>query len=160
MGRQLVGLLLELVEFRDKELRRGTCRARFSISSSEMVVQRPVSYISMMRLKILATPGWFLSTARSPSSFSRELSQWTMPALPDLSVMVMPDGPVQDLARIEGVIDLFVLEEPVGVDAGAGVVEVLAHKGITGRNVIVQFPLEVLANLGDHRGVDAVGSCP
>jgi hypothetical protein len=46
------------------------------------------------------------------------------------------------------------------VDAGAGVVKTLAHKGIIGRNVITQLPLEILSNLADHRGVDAVGDAP
>ena len=68
------------------------------------------------------------------------------------------NGPVQDLRGVEDVIDLFVLQQPVGVDAGAGGVEVLAHEGIAGRDVIVQLPLEVLGDLGDHPGVDAVGA--
>ena len=67
------------------------------------------------------------------------------------------DGPVQDLGGVEDVVDLLVLDQPVGVDAGAGDVEVFAHEGVVGRDVVAQLLLEVVGDLGDHRGVDAVG---
>ena len=62
-------------------------RTTFSISSLEMLVMRPPSYCFMTHLWIAEMPGWRLSMISPFLRSSRELIQWTIPALPDLSVI-------------------------------------------------------------------------
>ena len=65
-------------------------------------------------------------------------------------------GPVQQLFRIENVVDLLVLQKPVSVDACTGDVEVPAHEGRHGGDVIANLVLEVVGDLCDGGGVHAV----
>ena len=159
VGRQFVGLLLELVEFRDEELGEVPAGHVFHLFVGDGGAPSGLVHFHDA-LEDLGHPGVVLVHRPFPFQFQPGIEPMDDAGLAGFVGDGDPDGPVQDLGRIEGVVDLLVLEEPVGVDAGAGVVEVLPHKGVTGRNVIVQFPLEVLADLADHRGVDAVGGRP
>ena len=79
--------------------------------------------------------------------------QWAIPAVPDLSVMAS-EGAVQELRRVEDVVDLLVLREPAGVDAGPGVLKLGRRTGScrgSGRPISAH----VVGQLGDDRGVDA-----
>ena len=66
-----------------------------------------------------------------------------------------PQRPVEDASGIEDVVDLFVLEQPVGVDARAGDVEAGAGKGVVGGKRRPEFITEVGGGPGDRGGVDA-----
>ena len=62
-------------------------------------------------------------------------------------------GAVEELGGVEDVVDLFVLRQPVDVDARAGGVEVLAREGIVVRNAVVEFLLEILGDFRDDGGI-------
>ena len=65
-------------------------------------------------------------------------------------------GAVQYLAGVEDGVHLRVLEQPVGVDAGAGGVELAAHEGRHHRDVIADLVVEIPGDVGDGGGVHAV----
>ena len=64
--------------------------------------------------------------------------------------------PVQELLRVEDIVDLLVLQQPVRVNPRPGHIEVLAHEGRPGRNPVADFLLVILRQLRDHCGVHAV----
>ncbi len=65
------------------------------------------------------------------------------------------DGPVQQLVRVEAVVDLFVLEQSVGVDARPRHVEVLADQRVVPRDLEAELRVGVCGQLGDRGVVDA-----
>ena len=66
------------------------------------------------------------------------------------------DGPLQDLRRVEDVVDLLVLHETVEVHAGPRDVELGADEGVVGGDLEVHLAPEVVGDLRDHRRVDPV----
>ncbi len=63
---------------------------------------------------------------------------------------------MQKFLRVKNIIDLFILQQPVGVNSRSGHIKILSHKGGPGRNLIADLFFVILCQLCDHRSVHAV----
>ncbi len=69
-------------------------------------------------------------------------------------------GPVQDGGCVENIVDLLVLQHAVGMDAGAGYIEVTADEGLAGTDFDTDLALHEIGDLGDCGEVHSVGLAP
>jgi len=80
------------------------------------------------------------------------------PRLPRLVGDHRNDGPLQELRRIEDVVDLFGLDEAVGVNPRPRNIELCPDKGIVLGDPHTDLPLEIVGDIRDHRRIDPVGA--
>ncbi|OPY87591.1 MAG: hypothetical protein A4E72_01454 [Syntrophus sp. PtaU1.Bin208] len=66
------------------------------------------------------------------------------------------DRALEDLRRVEDVVDLLALDQAVGVNARSGHVEIGTHERHIGRDSEIDLVLEILSDIGDDRRVDPV----